>query len=55
MLTVFTNQADFGGGDFRVDPLMLIEGYCPFSIGNEKTAGNPRDAPEVDYADESTL
>ncbi len=36
LLTVFTNQADFGSGDFRVDPLLLFEGYCRFSIDDKK-------------------
>ena len=28
LLTFFTNQADFGSGDFRVDPLILVERQC---------------------------
>jgi len=43
LLTVFTNQADFGSGDFRVDPLMLVEGYCLFSNGDKKGHA-PREA-----------
>ena len=36
LLTVFTNQADFEGGYFRIDPLMLIERYCLFSNDDKK-------------------
>ena len=36
LLTIFTNQADFGGGNFRVDPLMLFESYCLFSNVDKK-------------------
>ena len=36
LLTFFTNQADFGRGDVRVDPLLLIEGYCAFSNDDKK-------------------
>ena len=36
LLTFFTDQADFGSGDFRVDPLMLVESYCVFSNDDKK-------------------
>jgi len=39
LLAVFTNQADFGGGYFRIDPLMLVEGYCLFSNDDKKRPG----------------
>ena len=45
LLTVFTNQADFGGGDFRVDPLiMLVERQCLDLRKRQKTAGPRGDA-----------
>ena len=32
LLAVDTDQANFGGVDFAVDPLLLVQSYCGFSI-----------------------
>ena len=39
LLTVATDQAHLGGGDFAVDSLMLVESYCLFSNDDKKRPG----------------